>query len=152
MSKMDYIYGYNIIVRILNRNHYYLGITSTSLFAAWFVLTLLSLLPSVHLPWGYVLVAFILNSLSFLIDRFHKKVTKIEYDREDWKPGGEDGYLITIPEEVHKLGKSPSVECKVLKNGIERSLGASITTDSHGSTVYINSCTNTIGIMVILKA
>lgn len=139
-------------MRIINRNHYYLGKVSYCLFAAWFVLTLLSLLPSVHLPWGYALVAFILNSLSFLMDKLNKKVTKIEYDPGDWRTGGEDGYMITIPEEIHKLGKSPSVECKVVKNGIEHSLGASIITDSQGSTVYINSCTNTIGIRVILKA
>lgn len=86
------------------------------------------------------------------MDKLNKKVTKIEYDPEDWKTGGEDGYMITIPEEVHKLGKSPSVECKVVKNGFEHSLGASTTTDSQGSTVYIHSCTNTIGIRVILKA
>lgn len=148
---MGYIDGKNIIVRILNRNHYYFGILSYFLFAAWFVLTLLSLLPFVHLPWGYALAAFILNSFSFLFDKLKKKVTKIEYDPEDWKTGGEDGFIITIPEEDHKLGNSPSVECKIVKNGIEHSLGASTTTDSQGSTVYINSCTNEISIRVILR-
>ena len=148
---MGYIDGKNIIVRILNRNHYYFGILSYCLFAAWFVLTLLSLLPFVHLPWGYALAAFILNSFSFLFDKLKKKVTKIEYDPEDWKTGGADGFMIIIPEEVHKLGKSPSVECKTVKNGVEHSLGAGTTTDSQGSTIYINSCTNEISIRVILR-
>ncbi|MCK0160463.1 hypothetical protein [Allomuricauda sp. F6463D] len=67
---------------------------------------------------------------------------------EHW---GANGCILTIPKKVHKLGNSPSVECKTVKNGIEHSLGASTSTDFQGSTIYINSCTNENSIKVVLR-
>ncbi|MCR9228856.1 MAG: hypothetical protein NXH90_15665 [Flavobacteriaceae bacterium] len=127
-------------MKVVDKKHYYLRPISFSLYGLGIFLAFLNSIDVIPFEYGQILsfISFILSGLSYVLGIFIKPITIIEYYYDDWKVGGEDGRVITIPEELHKLGKRPSVDCKIVKNGIESNVVANIKLDSHG-TIYVNS-------------
>jgi len=132
-----------------DRKHYYLEPISFSLFGLGFILTILGSIGVIPIGYGQIL-PLILGAIITVIDKYNKPMTIIEYDCNDWELGGEDKYFIKIPNKLHQLGKNPSVECRLIENGIENRLSVvNLKYDSDG-TVYIHSEVQKV-IKVVLK-